>query len=116
MAGGKAAGNKNSFREESGIRGIHFTSDGVDKKIDQWGDMSLVCVSEGKISYRTAWLPERWGTSILDFWDDLSFDGKLENRKDEMSNKPMASLAVSDVLAPNERKSIRFLITWYFRR
>ena len=111
---GKAIGNKNTFREENGISGIFFTSDGVDKKVDQWGDMSLTTFSKGNISYRTAWLPERWGSSILDFWDDLSWDGKLENRKDEVSNKPMASLAVSDVLGPNEKKTISFLITWYF--
>jgi len=113
-SGGKAAANKNSFREESGIRGIYFTSDGVDKKADQWGDMSLVCASKGEISYRTEWLPERWGTSILDFWDDLSLDGKLDNRVDQVSNKPMASLAISDALAPKETKIIRFLLAWYF--
>ena len=111
---GKATGNKNTFREELGIRGISLTSEGVDKKIDQWGDMALVTASGGKITYRTAWQPERWGSSILDFWDDLSFDGKLENRKDEISGKPMASLAVSEVLPANGSKTVRFLITWYF--
>lgn len=111
---GKAIGNKNTFRKEQEMSGIFFTSEGVDKKADQWGDMSFVSTSKGEISYRTAWLPERWGTSILDFWDDLSLDGKLENRKDEISAKPMASLAVSDVLPPKATKTIRFLITWYF--
>jgi len=111
---GKAAGNKNTFREDNGFRGIFFTSEGVDKNVDQWGDMALITISEGTISYRTAWLPERWGTSILDFWDDLAADGKLDNRKDASSNKPMASLAISGTLQPDEKKSIRFLITWYF--
>jgi non-lysosomal glucosylceramidase len=110
----KAAGNKNSFRDENGIRGIYFSSQGVDKKTDQWGDISLTTISKGNVSFRTAWLPERWGTSILDFWDDLSLDGKLENRKDTTSNRPMASLAIFDVLQPNEKKTVRFLITWYF--
>ena len=56
----------------------------------------------------------RWGSSILDFWDDLSADGRLENRVDSASNKPMASLAVSNILPPNGKKTIRFLVTWYF--
>jgi non-lysosomal glucosylceramidase len=111
---GKASGNKNTFREGQGMTGIFFTSDGVDKTTDQSGDISLVCTSKGIISYRTAWLPERWGSSILDFWDDLSSDGKLENRKDDVSNKPMGSLNISDILQPNEKKTIRFLITWRF--
>jgi hypothetical protein len=51
---------------------------------------------------------------MLDFWDDLSADGQLENRTDDVSNKPLASLAVSDVLPAHAKKTIRFLITWYF--
>jgi non-lysosomal glucosylceramidase len=111
---GKAVGNKNSFLTDQGFRGILFSSEGVDHSADQWGEMALVCTSDGKISYRTAWLPERWGSSLLDFWDDLSADGQLENRKDEVSSKPMASLAASDVLPAHGKKTIRFLITWYF--
>lgn len=111
---GKAAGNKNRFREEEAMKGIFFTSDGVDRTADQWGNMALVCTSEGRFSFRTGWLPERWGSSILDFWDDLSSDGMLENRNDYISAKPMASLAIGNKLEPGEKKKIRFLLTWYF--
>ncbi len=38
----------------------------------------------------------------------------LENRVDADSDKPMASLAVSDLLPPHGTKTIRFLLTWYF--
>jgi uncharacterized protein (DUF608 family) len=112
--GGKAAGNKNSFRSDGVVKGIFFTSEGVDKKADQWGNIALTSTSEGNISYRTGWLPERWGSSLLDFWDDLSVDGMLDNRKDDISAKPMASLVVGNTLSPGETKTIRFLITWYF--
>lgn len=111
---GKAKGNRNTFKKDQSISGIFFSSEGVDKKADQWGEMTLVTTSKGNISYRTAWLPERWGSSILDFWDDLSTDGQLENRIDSISDKPMASLAISDVLPAHAKRTIRFLITWYF--
>lgn len=111
---GKAVGNRNTFRDEKGISGINFISGSSEKNADQWGDISMICSSKANISYRTSWLPERWGSSILDFWDDLSTDGKLENRIDDKPNKPMASLASSNILLPNEKKTIRFLITWYF--
>ena len=111
---GKAAGNKNNFRQEQGISGIYMESEGVDRNTEQCGNMALSSTSEGRISYRTAWLPERWASSILDFWDDFSVDGKLENRSDTVSAKPMASLAVSNVLPPHGVKTIRFLLTWYF--
>jgi non-lysosomal glucosylceramidase len=111
---GKAKNNRNRFRHETGINGIYMESEGVDKNAEQWGDMTLICVSDGSISYRTAWLPERWASSLLDFWDDFSADGKLENRKDGVSDKPIASLAVSNVLPPHASKTIRFLLTWYY--
>jgi non-lysosomal glucosylceramidase len=111
---GKAIKNINRFSQEKGISGILMQSDGVDKSSEQWGDMTLASTSEGSISYRTSWLPERWASSILDFWDDFSSDGKLDNRKDDVSDKPMASLAVSNVLPPHGTKTVRFLLTWYF--
>jgi non-lysosomal glucosylceramidase len=111
---GKSKENRNVFREGPGFSGIHFVSDGVDKGADQYGEMALVTSTEGNISYRTAWLPERWGTSILDFWDDFSIDGQLENRKDDISEKPMASLASSGKLGAGETRKVRFVLTWYF--
>ncbi|MBK7711513.1 MAG: hypothetical protein IPJ37_11555 [Bacteroidales bacterium] len=111
---GKSIDNINRFIQEKGISGIFMESQGVDKNAEQWGDISLTTNSEGAITYRTAWLPERWGSSILDFWDDFSADGKLENRKDSVSDKPMTSLAISNSLPPHGTKTIRFLLTWYF--
>ncbi|MBL7111756.1 MAG: hypothetical protein ISS19_07440 [Bacteroidales bacterium] len=111
---GKAQDNLNTYKKEQDFCGIFFSSDGVNKKADQYGEMTLITTHAGDVTYRTAWKPEHWGSSILDFWDDMSQDGKLENRKDEESDKPMASLSVSDVIPAKETKTIRFLITWYF--
>jgi non-lysosomal glucosylceramidase len=111
---GKSVKNKNSFISKEGLNGILFTSNGVEKNAEQWGEMSLTTPSLGVLTYRTAWLPERWGSSMLDFWDDFSKDGKLDDRKDTISNKPMSSLAVGDLLPPHGTKTIRFLLSWYF--
>lgn len=111
---GKAKSNKNFYREDKDFKGIFFSSDSVDKNTTQWGDIALVTNSTGKVSYRTAWEPQHWGSSILDFWDDLSLDGELENRIDKLSLKPIASLAVGETIKPGETKTIRFMITWYF--
>jgi uncharacterized protein (DUF608 family) len=111
---GRAQGNINTFRKDQGFSGIFFHSEGVDKNSDQWGEMALVTTSSGQVTHRTSWKPMHWGSSILDFWDDMMEDGKLENRQDEESQKPMASLAVSDVIPANETRTVRFLLTWYF--
>lgn len=110
----QAKGNLNAYRTGDGFNGIFFSSEGVNDSLVQWGEMALVTTATEGISYRTAWKPQEWGSSILDFWDDLSADGELENRKDERERKPMASLSVKSRLKARETKTIRFLITWYF--
>lgn len=111
---GKASKNKNTYISKDGLNGILYTSDGVDRESEQWGEMSLVSVSPGDISYRTSWVPKRWGTSLLDFWDDLSADGKLDSRNDDNNDKPMSSLVVGSVIPAKTTKTIRFLLTWYY--
>ena len=111
---GKAIKNVNTFKDENGLKGIHYTSDGVDKESKQWGTFSLVTESKDEISYRTNWVPVKWGNTTLDFWDDFTDDGLLEDRPAYGTDTPMGSLAVKTVLAPNEEKDIRFLITWCF--
>ncbi len=111
---GRAIDNKNTYDTGQGFRGILFSSDSLEESSERWGEMAMVTTAIGGITYRTDWKPEHWGSSILDFWDDLSNDGELDNRLDEAARKPMASLAVKDTILGNETKTIRFLITWYF--
>jgi len=113
-AEGKSKENLNTFKSNDGFSGIHFTSKGVDEKSDQWGEMALVTTHTTDLSYRTAWKPQHWGSSILDFWDDMIEDGRLENREDAGSDKPVASLAATDVISAGETKTVRFLLSWYF--
>ncbi len=113
---GKAIKNVNTYREENGLKGIHYTSNGVDPKSEQWGSFSFVSLNEGQTTYRTAWQPllNRWDKKRLDFWDDFSDDGVLEPRTNEQANAPMGSLAVKTTLKAGEEKNFRFLIGWYF--
>lgn len=111
---GKAINNVNTAKEGNGIKGIHYTSHGVDKKSEQWGTFSLATTSEGEISYRTNWEPVKWGNTTLDFWDDFTDDGLLEERPSFGADAPMGSLAVKTTLNPGEVKEMKFLITWHF--
>ncbi|PQV50617.1 uncharacterized protein (DUF608 family) [Jejuia pallidilutea] len=111
---GKPYQNINTYKEENGLKGIHFTAgEEVEKESYQYGTFSLTTNSEGEISYRTAWEPGDWGNSTLEFWDDYTDDGLLEERTSNQKNN-MGSLAVKTTLAPNEEKDIRFFITWHF--
>ncbi|MBN2592585.1 MAG: hypothetical protein JXA81_03680 [Sedimentisphaerales bacterium] len=110
--GGKA--NRNEFREGRNVRGIFMRSEGVVPRAPQWGTMALSTTAESGVSYRTAWIQQGWGSSLLDFWDDFSADGKLDERHAVKEDTPMASLAVQVELPPHETKKITFLLTWHF--
>jgi len=109
-----AKANRNEFRDRSGFRGIFMHSQGVDAKAEQWGTIALTTTAESGVSYRTAWIRGGWGSSLLDFWDDLSDDGKLQQRKATGEDTPMASLAVEVELPARGTKEVTFLLTWHF--
>lgn len=113
-AEGKPWHNRNTYMEENDLKGIHYTSDSVARESMQWGTFSLVTNSEGEVSYRTHWASGEWGNSTLEFWDDYTDDGLLEEKPGYGENNPMGSLAVKTTLAPNEEKDIRFYVCWNF--
>ncbi len=110
---GETKKNRNMIREKDGVKGIYFYSDGVDKNAQQWGTMALVSLTEGKTTYRTSWIPARWGNAMLDFWDDFSADGELEERE-SIGDRPLASIAVKQGINAGETKVFKFLLTWHF--
>ncbi len=110
--GGKA--NRNHFRKGQNVQGIFMDSEGVAPRAEQWGTIALTTPTETGVSYRTAWIRQGWGSSVLDFWDDFSNDGKLREREATAEDTPMASLAVEVELAPHETKEVTFLLTWHF--
>ncbi len=109
-----AKNNKNDFRKEKNAQGIFMSSDGVDKGSSAWGNMALTTLIDEKVSYRTSWGKEQWGNSRLDFWDDFSADGYLENREHNGEDRPMSSLAVEVTLSPNSSREVTFYLTWHF--
>jgi uncharacterized protein (DUF608 family) len=121
--GGRA--NRNRFRKGQNVQGIFMDSEGVATRAEQWGTIALTTPrrfasqseeagAQAGVSYRTAWLRQAWGTSVLDFWDDLSDDGKLREREATGEDTPMASLAVEVELPPRGTEEVTFLLTWHF--
>jgi len=112
--GGDTNNNTNSFKSGGKVEGIYFQSDGVPKESEQWGTIALTSISEGSISYRTNWLPRKWGQSTLDFWRDLSNDGEINERNNKNTDNPIASLSVERSVPANSTSEFTFLITWHF--
>jgi uncharacterized protein (DUF608 family) len=106
--------NRNEFRKIAGAQGIFMHTEGVDKKAETWGTMGLSTLAQESVTYRTNWARGGWGSSSLEFWDDISDDGKLENPGPFNEDRPWGSVCVNTELAAKQTKEIVFLITWHF--
>lgn len=134
--GGSPNKNINTYKEQNGLKGLYMSSDGVDKKSVNWGNMAFTTPTKGDVSHRTTWAKLGWNWTFREFLDDFSNDGVLsergfeaKNNKNEVSevmndlmtttNKyelstPPATLAVKQTIMPGEEKTFTFYITWYF--
>ena len=107
--------NRNVYKEEAGLKGIYFYSDSVKHDSPAWGTMALATASDGTVSYRTSSKPDSWNNAILNFWDDFSDDGLMKERTEPVrEDDPMASLAVKKTIAPGDKETFTFYLTWNF--
>ena len=121
--------NRNSYREADGLAGIFMESAGVDPDSPQWGTLALTTpyaaggqasphrnggIEGGGITHRSAWANYSWGDSLLDFWDDFSEDGRLEERERDVKEDPTGSLCVSLVVPAKGSAEVTFFLTWHF--
>jgi non-lysosomal glucosylceramidase len=111
---GSPGSNHNSFQSAEGIQGIFLQSEGANREAEQWGTMALSTTSAGNVTFRTNWAELSWGNSLLDFWDDFSKDGRLDEREPTAGYPPTASLAVPITVPANDIQSVTFLLSWHF--
>lgn len=109
-----AKNNKNEYREEGSIKGIYFSSDSVNKNDPAYGTLALTTQATNGVSYRTSSRSDDWNNAILNFWDEFSDDGVLNEHAPSGEDDPMASLAVKKTIAPNESATFTFYFTWSF--
>jgi len=111
---GKALQNVNEFRRSAALAGLLMLSAGVKPDAEQFGTIALATLAQTGISHRTAWAKLSWGNSLLDFWDDFSGDGTLEEREGGGVDSPVGSLSVRLALPPRSERNVTFLLTWHF--
>jgi len=108
-----AVGNRNAWREDAGLRGVELVSDGVARTHPAWGTMALATTARRGVSHRTSWADFSWNDSLLDFWDDFSADGRLDERTAK-TDTPTASLAVPMTIPPMGERTVEFVLAWHF--
>ncbi|MDX2967702.1 GH116 family glycosyl-hydrolase [Kribbella solani] len=105
-----AAGNYNTLADPSGVL---LRSRGVDPGAEQYGSIALAVLDGQDVTRRTGWADRTWGDSLLDFWDDFSADGRLDERVSE-SATPVASVADRRAVAAGATERFTFLLGWHF--
>lgn len=110
-----ARSNRNDYREGTSVRGISFTTAGVDSADAAYGTMALTTTAPAaEVSCRTTSTTRSWNNAILNLWDDLSDDGRLTNPGPAADDDPMASLAIRRTIAAGETQQFVFFLTWHF--
>jgi uncharacterized protein (DUF608 family) len=112
-----ARGNHNEFRSSPGVSGLLLRAgDSVPSDAESWGTLALAMKTEDSftVTSRTAWAKRSWGDSLLDFWDDFSTDGLLQDREGEGVDRPVASLAAQFEVPAGETRMVTFLLCWHF--
>ena len=109
-----AKNNINAYRENSRLKGIYMTSEGVDQADPAWGTIALTTPDRDQVSCRRSSTHNDWENATLDFWDDFSEDGVLTDKTELVDDNPMASLAVKKIIPANSTQTFTFYITWHF--
>jgi non-lysosomal glucosylceramidase len=102
--------NRNVFRKGESVQGLFMKSETAPSDAETWGTMALTVPLSEDATYRTSWLEAGWGTSLLDFWDDLQDDGRLSEREAK-GDEPRASLAVQARVPARGVRAFPFYIT-----
>ena len=111
---GKPSRNANAFRKTPRLQGIAMASRGVEPAAEQWGTIALATTAKAGVSHRTAWANVSWGDTLLDFWDDFSDDGRLDEREPAGADAPTASVAVRTRVPARGSWTVTFLLAWHF--
>lgn len=108
--------NCNEARDTADLSGLLFRAGDISNDAPTWGSVALAVLASNKeTTRRTAWPSLSWGNSLLDFWDDFSADGKLEERiASESENRPVGSVATRVTIEPGQSVAIPFVMGWHF--
>lgn len=80
---------------------------------EAWGTIAIAALGDEASSTRTSWARRSWGDSLLDFWDDFSADGQVDE-PDESARVPTGSIVVTHDIEPGGTQDFTFVIAWHF--
>jgi non-lysosomal glucosylceramidase len=114
------ANNLNTVTAHPWGHALHLHSDSLAEESVRYGDLTLAtdAASHGaEVSWQQYWFRGSWFDSLEVYWNELNTAGHFQNRQyaaDKAGERNEGLLAAHLDLAPGERKTVRFVITWNF--
>lgn len=103
----------NTVRGDNDLHGVFLSSPQWPKSAATAGSLALAVLDPTSPTTRTSWPRLSWGDSLLDFWEDLSEDGAVNNVPGP-AQLPIASVNDKLVIGPNSTRSFTFVLAWHF--
>lgn len=102
----------NKSGERDGCRFITMYNAGADKESVDYGDLTVATDCD-TVYRQTYWYRGEGQDGIVSFWNDLTAAEPLRERTyDGEGEKDTCTLAASVSVCPNEKKKIRFVLSW----
>ncbi len=102
----------NTVSEREGVTTVTLAHAGCDKALAAYGELAIS--TEGASTVQPYWYRGRWQDSIVSFWNEFSSgEAFLDRTYDTAGVNDTCSLGKRMTAAPGERKSARFLLSWF---
>ena len=104
--------SRNEAKNQKGCKVITLYNDGAEESDTAYGDLSIA--TDCDISYiQSYWYRGGWKDGIVTFWREFSTKKVLEERTYEKTGcKDTATLIAEVDVNPNEKKKVRFVLSW----
>ena len=103
---------RNVLRDERRATGVLLRAD-APADGPRSGSLALAAIDEPHVTRRTGWTGAAAGGALLDFWDDLTEDGRLDDRTGDDATL-IASVAATRRLEPGAAHAFAFVLAWHF--
>jgi uncharacterized protein (DUF608 family) len=115
-------GNINSYFEQDGFKGVLFSNQ---ESVESAYAGNIVMATDFEFTdVQTAWYEGAWWDDATVFWDDFSIDGRLNERKEEVTwqgsnwygssqQTIVGCIAAHTTLRPGQTITVPFYLSWY---
>jgi len=110
--GNPFASGKNILSANGDITTVSLVNAEADKDAAEYGELALSC--DGADEIQPYWYRGQWQDAIVTFWNEFTSGERLSRREyDEPSKRDHCSLGKNIKVAPGEKKTVRFVLSWY---